>query len=374
MRSTRATSDKGATIAKSATDLCIESDINGTITFAEGDGSLLNTVDVRMLVLSNLFQLLNVPDISNIQEAFASLDIGARASFDDMSHAPHGRRISISRPEETPATFQITIADLSQHKILQDLKVDEHLIRAFRSSISSSELQAARQPVVCTQTGQLRHYEILARFPFEGSPYPMIVAAERRGIISELDCVMLDAVCQRLSHPSGHQLKLAVNISGQSIQRTDIAYELNRIVRAYDFNKERLILEITESSQMHDIDTASNVVDLLKNTGAKIVLDDFGAGAASFGYLRALNVDGVKFDGCFLNGQGSNERNTALMRAISGMCKELGMSVVGERVETEADRQTLLNAGVMLAQGYHFGRPEIDSIFFADRRRKRDAA
>ncbi|MFC7290861.1 EAL domain-containing protein [Hirschia litorea] len=374
MPSTKTTTDKSSSIAKSATDLFIESDINGTIIFAEGDGSLLNTVDVRMLVLSNLFQLLNVPDISKIQEAFVSLAPGLRASFDDMSHSPHGRRITIKRNDASPATFQVSVADLSQHKVLQDLKVDEHLIRAFRSSLVSPELKAARQPVVCTQTGQLRHYEILARFPFEGSPYPMIVAAERRGIISELDCVMLDAVCQRLSHPSGHGLKLAVNISGQSIQRTDIACELNRIVRAYDFNKDRLILEITESSQMHDIDTASNVVDLLKNTGAKVVLDDFGAGAASFGYLRALNVDGVKFDGCFLNGQGSNERNTALMRAISGMCRELGMSVVGERVETETDRQTLLNTGVMLAQGYHFGRPEIDSIFFADRRQKRDAA
>ncbi len=374
MRPTKTSTSKSLEIARSATDLLLETDINGTITFADGDGHLLNTVDVRMLVLSNLFQLINLPDLSKLQECFVSLRPGMRASFDDKSFAPNGRRITVQRCLEDTSVYKISLADLAQHTVLEDLQVDEHHIRAFRSSLASPELKAARQPVVCTQTGNLRHYEILARFPFEGSPYPMIVAAERRGIISELDCIMLDAVCQRLTHPSGHGLKLAVNISGQSMQRADISAELNRIIRAYDFNKDRLILEITESSQIHDIDTAANVVDLLKNTGVKVVLDDFGAGAASFGYLRSLNVDGVKFDGCFLNGQGSNVRNTALMRAISNMCNELGMSVVGERVENDTDRQTLLDAGVMLAQGFHFGRPEIDQSFFANRRQKQHAA
>lgn len=366
--------DKSADIAKSASDLFLETDINGTILFAEGEAHLLNTVDVRMLVLSNLFQLINVPDLCKLQECFVTLKPGMRASFDDMSFTSNGRRITVQRSAENADVYRVAITDLARHTILKDKQVDEHLIRAFRSAIASPDLKVARQPIVCTKTGNLRHYEMLARFPFEGSPYPMIVAAERRGIISELDCIMLDAACQRLSDPTGHQLKLAVNISGQSIQRADIAAELNRIIRAYDFAKDRLILEITESSQMHDIETAAKVVDLLKTTGTKIVLDDFGAGAASFGYLRSFNVDGVKFDGCFLNGQGSNERNIALMRAISNMCRELGMSVVGERVENQADRQTLLDAGVMLAQGFHFGRPEIDPTFFASRRSNTKAA
>ena len=80
--------------------------------------------------------------------------------------------------------------------------------------------------------------------------------------------------------------------------------------------------------------------------------------------MRYLNVDGVKFDGCFLATEASNVRNNALLRSIAGMCSELGMSAVGERVETEEDRQTLLKAGVTLAQGWLFGRPVIDDAFF----------
>jgi EAL domain-containing protein (putative c-di-GMP-specific phosphodiesterase class I) len=162
-------------------------------------------------------------------------------------------------------------------------------------------------------------------------------------------------------------MKLAVNISGQSFQRADIARELLDIIKAHEFKRSNLTLEITESSKILDLDTASDVVHALKKQGVSVVLDDFGAGAASFGYLRSLNVDGVKFDGSFLDGQVSNKRNKALMRAIVQMCNELGMTVVGERVETEADRQVLLETGVTLAQGYFFGRPEIDDKFFTGR-------
>lgn len=104
---------------------------------------------------------------------------------------------------------------------------------------------------------------------------------------------------------------------------------------------------------------------MLRTCGVGVSLDDFGAGAASFGYLRALDVDGLKFDGSFLDATGSNVRGVALMRNISRMCAELGIASVGERVETQKERQLLLEAGVRFAQGYLFGAPVIDETFFA---------
>jgi EAL domain-containing protein (putative c-di-GMP-specific phosphodiesterase class I) len=95
-----------------------------------------------------------------------------------------------------------------------------------------------------------------------------------------------------------------------------------------------------------------------------VSLDDFGAGATSFGYLRALDVDGLKFDGSFLQAHEDNLRGVALMRSVARMCMELGIVSVGERVETETDRQRLLEAGVRYAQGYLFGAPAIDESFF----------
>ena len=103
----------------------------------------------------------------------------------------------------------------------------------------------------------------------------------------------------------------------------------------------------------------------LRAIGIGVSLDDFGAGSASFGYLRALNVDGLKFDGSFLDTSETNSRGLALMRSVARMCAELGITSVGERIETESDRRLLIEAGVMYAQGYLYGRPVIDETFFA---------
>lgn len=355
-------------------DLFLKTDSDGVISFASGDARLLNTVDARSLVLSNLFQLLRVSDINSVRRAFAQIEIGQRVSFDDPSFKPDGRRISIARSPDTPNEITVAIADLKAHKQLECDAVEESHIRAFRSALISDDLKAARQPIVNTQTGAVSHHEILVRFPFEGSPGPIIASAEKRGLISELDCLMMDATAAYLSLNTENAHKLALNMSGDTLQNPEVADELVRIIRGYDFDPSRLILEITESSEIHDIDAATNSVAKLHDCGAKIVLDDFGAGAASFGYLRSLNVDGVKFDGCFLSNPGQHDRNTALLRSISGMCRELGMTAVGERVETEQDRQTLLDAGVTLAQGYFFGRPQIDEGFFAARTKSRAAA
>ncbi len=372
--------DQGAELAKiqkyvfTSSDLLLETERDGRIVTAEGDCHLLNEQSVDKLCGRNLFDQLEVSDINTVRHQFLSLEPGQRVTFDDKDFAPAGRRISIKRSSVATQQYRVFLTDLINHHVLETRGADENLLAAFRTSITSPELSVALQPVVNCQTGDVHHYEMLSRFPVEGSPYPMIVAAEKRGIIHELDCIMLAAACNRLASLGDTNVQLAVNISGESIQRDDVIEKLGAIVDAARFDKQRLILEITESSHIHDIEKAARMVDQLRARKVQVVLDDFGAGAASFGYLRSMNVDGVKFDGCFLNGHGDKSRNAALMRAVVGMCKELGMSVVGERVETDTDRQTLLDAGVEFAQGYYFGRPEIDPAFFSERRIADDAA
>ncbi len=355
------TKDKFENYARTGADLMLTTDNQGVITEAVGDARILRTVDVRMLVLCNVFQMLDATDVGAIRERMSALREGERAMLDDPNYGHEGLRIVLMRDAQSPESVRITLTRLSNHVVLEDNSADDRLLRAFRSALAERALKAALQPVVDTLTGKISHHEVLVRFPFDGSPAPYIAAAEKRGLISQLDCIMLDAAAARLERGD---MRLAVNVSGESIQRADIGRELHRILKLHDIDHSRLTLEITESSQIHDFDTTTKVVESLRETGAKIVLDDFGAGAASFGYLRSLNVDGVKFDGCFLSEPGCQHRNWALMSAIARMCDELGMTAVGERVETETDRQTLLRAGVPLAQGYHFGRPVIDESFF----------
>jgi EAL domain-containing protein (putative c-di-GMP-specific phosphodiesterase class I) len=208
------------------------------------------------------------------------------------------------------------------------------------------------------------HYEVLARFDGEESPLGLIVAAERSGQICHLDYVMISAAVARLTENPDPAYRLAVNISGESIQRLDVIRELCALISGHHFRRSRLIVEITESARIHDIETAAEAVLCLRACGISVSLDDFGAGAASFGYLRALEVDGLKFDGSFLQTPETNLRGIALMRNVARMCVELGIVSIGERVETEADRKRLLEAGVRYGQGYLFGAPAIDETFF----------
>ena len=176
---------------------------------------------------------------------------------------------------------------------------------------------------------------------------------------------MISAAASRLEASPDPDYRLAVNISGESLQRLDVIRELCAVISGHTFKRDRLIVEVTESAHIHDIETAARAVEMLRASGVGVSLDDFGAGSASFGYLRALNVDGLKFDGSFLEAAGTNRRGLALMRSVARMCAELGISSVGERIETETDRQMLIDAGVMYAQGYFYGRPMIDEHFFA---------
>jgi CheY-like chemotaxis protein len=117
------------------------------------------------------------------------------------------------------------------------------------------------------------------------------------------------------------------------------------------------IIMLTAYAERSKVEAAAEAVRCLRACGISVSLDDFGAGATSFGYLRALDVDGLKFDGSFLQAHEDNLRGVALMRSVARMCMELGIVSVGERVETETDRQRLLEAGVRYAQGYLFGAP-----------------
>lgn len=350
-------------LAQVAGDLLLRMDADGVIYDAFGDARFLRTVEASQLKLCNLYQLLNVPNVGAVRSAATALQPGERAFFDDPAFGAHGRRIIVRKCQDDASRFTVAFSELRNQTLLARDAVEEHQLRAFREVVAARNLKAALQPIVDTRTGAVSHHEVLARFPFEGSPAPFIAAAERAGEISQLDSLMVDAAANRLSRLDD-RLRLSVNISGDTIQRPELVDMLVRIIQSYAFDARRLILELTESSEIHDVAAASTSVDRLRETGVSVVLDDFGAGAASFGYLRYLNVDGVKFDGCFLMAEGAGARNNALLRSIANMCAELGMSAVGERVETERDRKTLLDAGVGLAQGWFFGRPTVDEAFF----------
>jgi len=351
--------------AFAAADLLVSTDASGRIIEADGDATLLHHPTADRLIGRNAVDLISEGEGSRLREELWALGPGRRLSWEDVSSIEGGRRVVIQRNCNAPNSFNFVISRMPSSARVRGDRMDEIMAERFRDAVMNGRLMAARQPVVETRSGAVSHYEVLARFNGEDSPVGLIAAAEKSGQIAHLDYIMVSAAAAQLAANPDPEYRLAVNISGESLQRLEVIRELCAAISGHTFHRSRLIIEVTESAHIHDIETAARAVSTLRSSGISVSLDDFGAGSASFGYLRALDVDGLKFDGSFLQDSDVNLRGLALMRNVARMCAELGITSVGERIETEADRRLLLEAGVKYAQGYFYGRPIIDENFFA---------
>ncbi|ESQ87777.1 hypothetical protein ABENE_17040 [Asticcacaulis benevestitus DSM 16100 = ATCC BAA-896] len=225
----------------------------------------------------------------------------------------------------------------------------------LRDIIDHDRFDLHFQPVIELKSGQIAHHEALVRFGKPGSPLETIRFAENVGLIADLDM----AVCRKAIALLADQphLSLAVNISGFSIQYPEFCAELNERLHAQAVLAERLIFEVTETHQIENMDLAAQFLSGLRRRGFKVCLDDFGAGAAAYNYLRRLDVDYVKIDGPFLQRAATDRRERALLRSLSVLCAELGCQIIGEQIETPEIKSLALDLGLTFGQGYLFGKP-----------------
>ena len=232
-------------------------------------------------------------------------------------------------------------------------------VESLKSTVASGDFALVYQPVVNLTTSEVDHYETFVRFAQDQSPTPQIHMAEEMDMIQDLDMAVVQAVVQQLLKTSNSQLRLAANISARSLMRPAFAEKLLTVMRYAQSARGRLIFEITESATLGDLHRADALVRGLRRSGAGICLDGFGSGAASFDYLRQVAVDAVKIDGRYnreLAAQGS--RNGVLVRHLAGLCRELKITSIAQRVENRETLAALCQVGVDCGQGFVFGRPE----------------
>jgi EAL domain-containing protein (putative c-di-GMP-specific phosphodiesterase class I) len=210
------------------------------------------------------------------------------------------------------------------------------------------------QPVVSFDTRQVHHYEALSRFPGGQSPFEIITFSEEIGLVEELDL----AVCRRAIEVIEEVgASIAVNISGRSVQNARFRDELSELVRPQTHLGRKLLFELTESSAVDDLDDAAGFLRWLRKLGFQVCLDDFGAGAAAYSYLRRFDVDFVKIDGPFLKAAKTQKRERALIGSVARLCQELECAVIGEMIEDEDMVEVAHAMGVRFGQGWLFGKP-----------------
>ncbi len=228
----------------------------------------------------------------------------------------------------------------------------------FREAITQGKLSFLKQPIVDLQSKQTHHYEVLVRFEENKSPYEMIRFAEGTGLIMELDDIILK---QAISYLSGSEAdsntSLAINVSGRSLSSPTFTSNLFRAMSGVTFARSKLMLEITESAIIEDLTQANQIIQKVRKLGHMVCLDDFGAGAASFQYLRALTVDFIKIDGAYVRTALKRGREATLLKGIASLARDLDTRTIAESIETKEQSAMLLDLGIDQGQGYLFGRP-----------------
>lgn len=214
------------------------------------------------------------------------------------------------------------------------------------------------QPVVDLKTELAIHYEVLVRFDHTSNSTATIKLAEDLEMVEALDGSVVEQAVRRLRAPGADKLKLAVNISGGTLLKDGFLQRLLTVTNPDLRLRQRLQLEITETAALRDLEAAARRMKALKMAGFSMAIDDFGAGAAGFEYVRALPVDAVKIDGRYIRGLDRDPRSRAIVKHLVQLCEELDLNTVAEMIECEEELAAVRAAGVRCGQGYLYGKAE----------------
>jgi diguanylate cyclase (GGDEF)-like protein len=246
------------------------------------------------------------------------------------------------------------------HRAQRALELDAELARA----LADEALQAWYQPIVSLADGRLEGFEALVRWEQPDGrviqPGEFLPRAEATGAVVELDRRMLRQACRQLaawdrSHPQATPW-VSVNLAAAQFETTDLVPTVAAAIRESGIEPARLHLELTESALTTDIERTRAVLCELKALGVVLCLDDFGTGWSSLQYVQSYPFDVLKIDRSFIksiDAAGGQE----LSATIVFMARQLGLSVVGEGIETRTQFRVLRDLGVQEGQGYHFSRP-----------------
>lgn len=233
-----------------------------------------------------------------------------------------------------------------------------HKIQQFKAMIEQLNFDFHYQPIVDIDTLEVSHYEMLARFKDQGSTQEWIIFGEDIGMAPDFDIAVCERAINYLLYKSqGRRTKFAINLSGQSIQNEQF---FKTLLAKLDLNKhlaDRMIFEITESTEIKELDLVNNFIKIMQDRGFKMCLDDFGAGAASFQYLQKLHVDYLKIDGQYTRKILTSQRDAVMVRNLARMCQDLNITVIAEVIETIEQARLIKEMGIPLAQGFLYSKP-----------------
>ena len=306
-----------------------------------------------------------------IQEAYliATKEINISASLGIAMYPEHGTNLQdllinadvamLASKEQGRNTFTVFHSTTDQ----QDVRSQSKLINDLYKAVDEQQFVLFYQPKF-TANYKVCGVEALIRWkhPSLGllTPQMFIEGAEKTGLIIPMGYWALEQACQQIQkweRSNSPFYPIAVNLSALQFENKKLFNVLEQLLEQYQIQPHNLILEITESTAMHHIDSSIRTLERLRKLGIRIAIDDFGTGYSSFLYLKDLPVDELKIDRGFLIDLQPNSKEEAILESIIHLAARLGLIVTAEGVETQQQADILTNLGCNQLQGYLLGMP-----------------
>jgi diguanylate cyclase (GGDEF)-like protein len=252
--------------------------------------------------------------------------------------------------------------EVMRSRVIEHMQIENDLRRA----IQREELELYYQPVIKLSDGSITALEALLRWnhPERGmtGPLAFIPVAEESRLIVPIGRWVIEQACRRAAlwqqlKPDAAPVSVAVNLSARQIADPDLLSHIEGSIRANRIDPSTLWLELTETTLLDETVFVERTLDALRGLGVRLVLDDFGVGFSSLGYLKRLPLSMIKLDRSFVENLAGSSHDAAIVRAVSEMANTIGIGVVAEGVETEDQVQMASALGCGYAQGFHFAEP-----------------
>ncbi|MDI3513068.1 MAG: hypothetical protein PWP40_297 [Rhodocyclaceae bacterium] len=348
--------------------------------------SLMRQGDVCARVGGDQFAvLLNGVDGSiealRICEGLVALPAFAASSTDQVLHPRCRVGVALSDNDRDDAQSLLRDADNALHKARRSETASIEFFHAemhaqavrvlqieaeLRAALKTGGLTVFYQPIVDLETRQSTSFEALVRWQHPTlsllPPAEFIPLAETLDLIHDIGMAVLAQVCADLREwtpqlPNGAPLRVSVNLSARQLARPQLAEELLATIDASGLPRNAIRFEVTESVLARQDGPAINTLHALRGAGIDVLIDDFGTGYSTLSYLHTMPCNQVKLDGSFVHSIKHDERLRAIVRHSIELAHDLGMTVVAECIEDEAQLQILSEMGCDYGQGYLFSRP-----------------
>jgi diguanylate cyclase (GGDEF)-like protein/PAS domain S-box-containing protein len=322
-----------------------------------------DSVDVRLLG-DRIIRAIDAPIVENGQDLSVTCSVGIVVTSDVVAEPD---RLIL---DADAAMHEAKKAGRNRYQVYHPA----HRTRTERNSLhtelvralSNGELFLAYQPIFSLKSKVMTGVEALVRWrhPERGAvpPQEFIPLAEETGLIARIDSFVLTEACRQIAEWSARDgwpnpFTMSVNISGRELADPGLAGRVAEAVRRHGLDPQRLCLEVTETALIGEVGDVQETLVQLSAIGLRIALDDFGTGYSTLAHLQRLRADILKIDQSFVEQISRSARDREIVAAVTAMSHALGMTVIGEGIETGHQLRTLAALGCDEGQGHLFARP-----------------